>query len=233
MKIILAKDIPSLGPKGTIVEVKDGYGRNYLLPGGFAIQATPGNVKKLEEATKVARRGAEKGKLQAQRMGKKLEGLEIVMERDMGEEGKLFGAVTSQDIAEAISRKPGIEIDHRKVDLEEPIRVIGSREVILKLLPEVKVPVRVEVVKVEVKKETTKRGKKETKKEVKKETKKEVKKETKKEVKKEVKKETKKETEAEVKEETKKKVKKGTKNKSDKEIENKVNKKVEKEEAPS
>ena len=149
MKVILEEDVAGLGRKGTVVEAADGYVRNYLLPRGIALRATPGNIKRWEEMKKVAGRKNEKGKLKALKIAEKLKGIEIVMEREMGEEGKLFGAVTTQDITEEVRRKFGLDIDHRKVELEEPIRVIGSREVILRLHPEVKIPLKVEVKKKE------------------------------------------------------------------------------------
>ncbi|TES86896.1 50S ribosomal protein L9 [Candidatus Aerophobetes bacterium] len=147
VKVILEKDVAGLGEEGTVVEVADGYARNYLLPKGVAHTATPGNIRKWEEMKKVAGRKNEKGKQKALKIAEKLKGVEIVMEREMGEEGKLFGAVTTQDIAEEIRRKFRQDIDHRKVELEEPIRVIGLRQVILKLHPQVKIPLKVEVKK--------------------------------------------------------------------------------------
>ena len=149
MKVILEKDVRSLGRKGTVVEVADGYARNYLLPRGMAFRATPGNIGRWEEMKRVSERKNDKGKLKALKIAEKLKGFEIVMEREMGEEGKLFGVVTNQDIVEEIRRKSSLDIDHRKVELEEPIRVIGSREVVLRLHPEVKTSLKVEVKKKE------------------------------------------------------------------------------------
>lgn len=149
MKIILEKDVPSLGRKGTVVKVADGYARNYLLPRGMAFRATPGNIGRWEEMKRVSERKNDKGKLKALKIAEKLKGFEIVMEREMGEEGKLFGVVTNQDIVEEIRRKSSLDIDHRKVELEEPIRVIGSREVVLRLHPEVKTSLKVQVKKKE------------------------------------------------------------------------------------
>ncbi len=149
MKIILEKDVSSLGRKGTVVKVADGYARNYLLPRGMAFRATPGNIGRWEEMKRVSERKNDKGKLKALKIAEKLKGFEIVMEREMGEEGKLFGVVTNQDIVEEIRRKSSLDIDHRKVELEEPIRVIGSREVVLRLHSEVKISLKVEVKKKE------------------------------------------------------------------------------------
>lgn len=149
MKVILEKDVAGLGIKGTVVEVADGYARNYLLPRGMVFRATPGNIGRWEEMKRVSGRKNEKGKLKALKITEKLKGLEIVMEREMGDEGKLFGVITTQDIVEEIRRKSNLDIDHRKVELEEPIRVIGSREVILRLHPEVKISLKVEVKKKE------------------------------------------------------------------------------------
>ena len=149
MKVILDKDVASLGRKGEVVVVADGYARNYLLPRGMAFRATPGNIGRWEETRKVAGRKNEKGKLKALKIAEKLKGVEIVIEREMGEEGKLFGVVNTRDIVEEIRRKCSLDIDHRKVESAEPIRVIGSREVTLRLHPEVKISLKVKVEKKE------------------------------------------------------------------------------------
>ena len=147
MKIILREKVDNLGEKGEIVQVASGYARNFLLPKNLALRATPGNVKQWEERKRIAQQRKERGKLKALKIAQKLKKVKLILQRDMGEEGKLFGVVTSQDIVQEIKKKLKLEIDHRKVNLAEPIRVIGTKEVSLKLHPEVEIPLEVEVKK--------------------------------------------------------------------------------------
>ncbi len=147
MKIILREKVDNIGKKGEIVEVASGYARNFLLPKNLALRATSSNVKQWEERKRVAQQKKEKGKLKALKVAEKLKKVRLILQRDMGEEGKLFGVVTSQDIVQEIKKKLNLEIDHRKVNLTEPIRVIGIKEVLLKLHPEVEIPLEVEVKK--------------------------------------------------------------------------------------
>lgn len=148
MKVILNEKVNSLGDKGEIVEVADGYARNFLLRKKLALEATPGNIKQWEEKKRIIQQKRDRGKFKAQKIAHKLKGVKLILSREMGEEGKLFGAVTSQDIVREIKRRFNLEIDHRKVDLREPIRVIGIKEVFLKLHPEVEIPLKIEVEKV-------------------------------------------------------------------------------------
>jgi len=149
VKVILNEKIDNLGEKGEIVEVADGYARNFLLRKKLVLRATPGNIKQWEEKKRIIQQKRDRGKLSAQKIADKLKEVKLILSREMGEEGKLFGAVTSQDIVREIKRRFNLEIDHRKVDLKEPIRVIGIREVFLKLHPEVEIPLKIEVEKTE------------------------------------------------------------------------------------
>ena len=147
MKVILKQDVDNLGQRGDIIEVADGYARNFLFPRNLALRATPENVKQEEERKKIAQQRQDREKWKALKIAEKLKGVRLSIKRQVGEEGKLFGAVTSQDIAREIKRRLNVEIDHRKVDLLEPIRVIGIREISLKLHPEVEISFEVEVMK--------------------------------------------------------------------------------------
>ena len=149
MKIILREKVDNIGKKGEIVEVASGYARNFLLPKNLALRATSSNVKQWEGRKRIVQQRKEKGKLKALRIAEKLKKVRLILRRDMGEEGKLFGVVTSQDIVEEIKKKLNLKIDHRKVNLTEPIRVIGIKEVSLKLHPEVEISLEVEVKKKE------------------------------------------------------------------------------------
>lgn len=150
MRVILQEDIERVGKKDELVEVSDGYARNLLIPKGLATPAVPGEVKQWKERKRVAKQKEQREKLRAARIQEKLKDATLVIEKEVGEEGKLFGSVTTQDIAEKINKKFNISsIDHRKVVLDEPIKVVGIREVSVKLHPEVEIPLKVEVKKKE------------------------------------------------------------------------------------
>jgi len=152
VKVILKEKINNLGNRGEIVEVADGYARNFLLRKKLVLMATPGNIRQWEERGRIIQQKKEKVKFKAQEIADKLKEAKLILSRERGEDGKLFGVITSQDIVQGIKKKFNMEIDHRKVDLEEPIRVIGVKEVFLKLHPEVEVPLRIEVKKAKARK---------------------------------------------------------------------------------
>jgi large subunit ribosomal protein L9 len=145
MKILLTQDVDNLGYAGDVKEVADGYGRNYLIPQKMAILATPGALNQAETIRKAAEKRRAQEKADAEAIVNQLAGLELMFERRAGETGKLYGSVTSQDIAESIQEKTGIEIDKRKVALPEPIRTLGEQEVVLKLMIDVSTSIKVEV----------------------------------------------------------------------------------------
>ncbi len=146
MKIILLESVDTLGEPGEVVDVADGYARNYLIPRGLAQRATKAHMAQLEEELKRRRRAADEALDEAQKASERLEGLAISLSARAGASGKLFGSVTSTDIAEAIEEETGLAVDRRKIQLSEPIRELGEREVVLDLHAEVKVPITVEVV---------------------------------------------------------------------------------------
>jgi large subunit ribosomal protein L9 len=132
MQVILKEDVANLGKSGDLVKVKPGYGRNYLIPQGLAVIATATNVKQVEHQKKlIAARNAKLSK-DSQAMADRLGAIEVQIERQVGEENKLFGSVTSRDIADALADK-GVTVDHRKIHLEEPIKTIGYQTVDIKL----------------------------------------------------------------------------------------------------
>jgi len=152
MKVILRQDYENLGRMGDIVEVKDGYARNFLIPRKIALPATPGNIKMVETEKKQKAFKLEREKLNAQKLAEKLNGLEIVIPMRAGENERLFGSVTAQMIADEIS-KMGIEVDRKKILLDEPIKMLGSYEVPIKLHPDVSVKIKVNVVQLEEQKQ--------------------------------------------------------------------------------
>lgn len=146
MKVILREDVKDLGEIGSIVDVKIGYGRNYLIPRNLAVEANPKNLKQFEYEKKIILVKAKKVRQSMQDVADQVSKMTITIEAQAGEEDKLFGSVTSKDIAEAISLQ-GVEIDKRKVILEEPIKRLGSYEVSVKIHKDVTASVKVEVKK--------------------------------------------------------------------------------------
>jgi large subunit ribosomal protein L9 len=145
MKVILKEDVKNLGAMGQIVDVSDGYVRNFLTPRGLAVEANVKNIKSLEHQKKVIQEKAKKIKNQAQDLSARISAMTLVIKSKAGEEGKLFGSVTAMDIAEALKNE-GVEIDKRKISLEEPIRRLGAFTVSLKLHSEIPTQVNVQVV---------------------------------------------------------------------------------------
>lgn len=144
MKVILLQDVKGQGKKGQIKEVSEGYAANFLFPKGLARMATEGNVKTLENQNAAEQKRKQKEKEDAIELGKKLEELMVEIKAKAGEGGRLFGAITSKQIAEALS-KMGIKIDKRKIELEEPIRSLGVTQIPVKLHTEVKATLKVQV----------------------------------------------------------------------------------------
>ncbi|HUD21929.1 MAG TPA: 50S ribosomal protein L9 [Acidobacteriaceae bacterium] len=136
MEVILKEDVNKLGHRGDVVKVADGYGRNYLLPGKLAIEATVANKSVIEQMKGSAIRKLAKEKVLAEELSKKLESVELVFERKVGENDHLFGSVTSSDIAHQLEVQ-GYTIDRRKISLEEPLRSLGEFHVPIKLHREV------------------------------------------------------------------------------------------------
>ena len=144
MRVILLKEVEKLGKPGDIVEVADGYGRNYLIPYGFALEAKKGYVRDLEHKKKMVEIRLRKERERAEGIAKKLEKVTLVIKKKVGEEGKLFGSVTAMDIEKALKEK-GFDIDRRNILLEEPFKHVGSYTVKVKVHPEKVAEVKVSV----------------------------------------------------------------------------------------
>lgn len=145
MKVILRETLPNLGQAGDVVDVRPGYGRNYLIPQGKAVMATVGNVRRIEHEKRVALAQQAKIKASATDVATRLAAIELTIARKVGEQEKLYGSVTSLDIAEALAAQ-NLEIDRRQIQLDEPIRTLGTFEVPVRLHAEVTQPVKVIVV---------------------------------------------------------------------------------------
>ena len=145
MKVILLKDIKGTGKKNEVKEVSDGYARNFLLPKKLAVPADNTNMKELNEKNKSKENKAQKEYEAAVELGKRMEELNVVIYSKSGDGGRLFGSITSKDIAEQIKKQHNIEVDKRKITLDEPIRVLGSRFVDIKIHQKVTTKIRVDV----------------------------------------------------------------------------------------
>jgi large subunit ribosomal protein L9 len=146
MEVILKEDVDKLGSRGDVVKVAEGYGRNYLLPKRLAIEATAANRAVIEQMKAAALRRVAREKGDAEVLGQQLTGVELTFTRKSGENDQLFGSVTSADVARELEHK-GINIDRRKIQLDEPLKTIGSFNVPVKLHKDVVVPVKVNVQK--------------------------------------------------------------------------------------
>jgi large subunit ribosomal protein L9 len=145
MKVILKQDVDRLGSAGEIVKVKNGYGRNFLIPRGLAVLATERTIKEAEEVTRQQAHKLERIKDDAKALAERLEALDIIITAKVGEENRIFGTVTTQQVAEVLKAK-GLDIDRRKIELEEEIRSLGVYPALVKLHSDVTANVKVQVV---------------------------------------------------------------------------------------
>lgn len=145
MEVILRENVKDLGKAGQLVRVKPGYARNFLLPKGLAYEATEGNKRRIEGEQKAreAKDAAERD--EARRQAQALAALTVTLTGKAGEEGKLFGSITAQDVADALAAQ-GQQVDRRKLELDQPIKTLGFHTIPLRLHPEVQAEVRVQVV---------------------------------------------------------------------------------------
>ena len=144
MEVILKEDVQKLGHRGDVVKVADGYGRNYLLPGKLAIEATSANKAVIEQMKASSIRKSAKEKTQSEDLARQMSDVELTFERKVGENDHLFGSVTSGDIAQQLEAK-GFEVDKRKIALEEPLKQLGEFHVPVKLHREVTAHVKVTI----------------------------------------------------------------------------------------
>jgi large subunit ribosomal protein L9 len=145
MEVILKQDVKGSGKAGDIVKVSDGYARNRLIPAGLAVEATEANKKAIaREKAKAAEKYAE-DKAVAEAFAKKLSADTVIVKTKVGDAGRLFGSITSMDIAEAIQAQTGEEVDKRKIILDKPIKDTGNYEVEIKLFPEVTAKIKVKI----------------------------------------------------------------------------------------
>lgn len=146
MEVILNKDVDKIGKAGTIVKVKDGFARNFLIPNGLAVQVTAGNIKKLEEEKQRKDLQLEKIKKGCSQLKERLENFSLTIPALAQEEDKLYGSITSQEIANFLAEE-GFDIDKSSIVLDEPIKSLGIFEIPIKLHPEIQAKIKVWIVK--------------------------------------------------------------------------------------
>ena len=145
MKVILLEDVKGLGKKGDMVNSKTGYARNFLFPKGLAVEATPANKKKWEEEMEIKRQKEAEEKKEAMDLKDKIEKITLKMEAKGGEGGKLFGSITSKDIAEELEKQFKLDIDKRKIELKDNIKSSGLTSIDIRVYPEILASLKVEV----------------------------------------------------------------------------------------
>lgn len=146
MKVILLQEVKNLGKKGGLIEVAEGYGRNFLLPRGLAIEASEGNVRSLQEEKTREKAKADRLIREAKALRDKLNGREVNVKARAGESGKLFGSVTAKDIADALAQAAKVPVDKKKVEIKEPIRTVGVHSAFVKLGTDIVAEVKVRIV---------------------------------------------------------------------------------------
>lgn len=151
MEVILKEDIVNIGKIGEVVRVRDGYARNYLLPRGLVLIANKKNLKTFEHQKKLVADQKQKITRQAQAVSDQLAGVSLTISMRTGEEGRLFGSVTNIQIEKALKAK-GLDVDRRKIHLNEPIKTLGEYEIPIRLTADVTVPLKLSVVSEEVEK---------------------------------------------------------------------------------
>ena len=145
MIVILKRDVKGTGKAGDVVKVSDGYARNMLLPKGYAEEATKNNVHSLEKAREKREEEERQAKAAAEKQAEEMKSMRVVITTKAGEGGKLFGSITSKDIADALKEQHGIAVDKRKIVLEQPIKETGITRVKIKIYPEIAATIPVEV----------------------------------------------------------------------------------------
>ena len=146
MKVILQQDVKKVGSKGDIVEVSEGYGRNFLLPKKLAVEATAANLETAKQKANSAARKKQQATDEARLLAAQLEKVSVKVAVRIGEGGKLFGSVTGKDVADALAKEHGIDVDRRKISLKSEVTGTGEYEAVIKVHPEIQSTIRVLVV---------------------------------------------------------------------------------------
>ncbi|WP_031514302.1 50S ribosomal protein L9 [Desulfofalx alkaliphila] len=145
MKVILLQDVPKLGKKGEVIDVAEGYGRNYLIPRNLATEASQGKLNELAELKKAENRKKKQIEEEAKELAEKLKEIRVELTAKVGDAGKLFGAISNKDIADHLKKEHKIKVDKKKIVLKSPIKNLGSYNVTVKLHPKVQIELQVVV----------------------------------------------------------------------------------------
>ena len=146
MKVILQQDVKKVGSKGDIVEVSEGYGRNFLMPKKLAVEATAANLETAKQKANSAARKKQQATDEARLLAAQLEKVSVKVAVRIGEGGKLFGSVTGKDVADALAKEHGIDVDRRKISMKSEVTGAGEYEAVIKVHPEIQSTIRVLVV---------------------------------------------------------------------------------------
>ena len=146
MKVILKDNIKGVGKKNEVINASDGYARNFLFPKNLAVEATPENMQKLNSQNQAKQYRKDQEKEQAQEIAKKLEKITVEIKVQAGENGKIFGSVSSKEVAESLEKQYKIEIDKKKIEIKEPIKVLGTRTIEARLFEGVIGKIKINVV---------------------------------------------------------------------------------------
>lgn len=145
MRVILKREVRGLGRPGEVKDVADGYAQNFLLPRGLAIEATAGELKHLAQERAVEKNKKDRAHADAEELAARLAAITLVFKLKAGDQGKTFGSVTNKDVADALKKEHGIDVDRTKVILADPVRALGTHSVEIRLLPDVRAKVTIAV----------------------------------------------------------------------------------------
>lgn len=145
MKVILLQDVKKIGNKNDLVDVAEGYARNYLIPRGLAAEATAANLRRREQDRATEAQRQEREEAEATAAAKKIESQTVVLKVKAGEGGRLFGSVTAADIAAQVEAQLGVEVDRRRIDLSEPLKTLGNHELSIRLAHGIRALLNVEL----------------------------------------------------------------------------------------
>lgn len=146
MKVILQQDVKGQGKKGSVINVSDGYARNFLFPKGLAIEANASNINNLNQKVEAKKHKEEEELKQAKELSAKISDIKVTVKAKAGENGKIFGSVTSKEIADELNKQHKISIDKRKIQLDEPIKILGTQNLDVKIHSQVTAKLQVNVV---------------------------------------------------------------------------------------
>lgn len=145
MRVVLRKEVPGLGRPGDVKHVAEGYAQNFLLPRGLAVEASEGELKRVAQVQEVAKAKKSRAHAEVEALAERLAATRLTFKLKAGGTGKTFGSITNRDVADALKREAGIEVDRMKIHLEDPLRTLGTHEIEIRLLTDVRAKVTVTI----------------------------------------------------------------------------------------